>query len=373
MKPKYICILLLLSIIFGCNQQNTKGIHIDIDEMNEVSMFDLFSKIEIIKLETTEKSLVREVLKIIVEDKKIFIHDFPKSEIIVFDFDGKYISKIDNRGQGPDQYPNISDFEIDSTNKRLTLLSSVDRNMHEYDLNCNFIRKFKLPNITGAYQSFKFLNSKTIVFWTFDYNNRIKFYSIKDKIIFKETYPEKENLFNIFTRYEFPYQNYLTRSSRNLIQKVNDDCSIENAYEWDFGDLNIDAEKLQKIQESVSSKNIREFAKNVHASSNTNYIFNIQGGNSRYLYTQITRKNKFINIIYDTSKNKKFVFEKSTEGAMFNPIFWTNDYVIGIHLDPNKSYDETIPNTILDDKNILTKKKINEFDNPILIKYYFKK
>ncbi|MFA5045603.1 MAG: 6-bladed beta-propeller [Paludibacter sp.] len=367
-----ICILVLLLTLNGCRKEKNNGICINIEQRDEVSMSDIFSKIEIVRLETNDKSLIKEILKIIVFDNKYFIFDFPKSEILVFNAHGSYLTKISNRGNGPDQYINISDFDINFINKKLSLLSSVDRTMHEYDLNGNYLKRYKLPDITGAYKSLKYLNNDTIVYWTFDFDNRIKFYSVSRNKIISETFPEQDIFFNKFLPTEFPYENYVCRSSQNMVFKISPKCKIENGYEWNFGRLNNNVNQIQSSINMTMRPEIMEYVKKIYASENINYIFNLQGGNSIYLYAQITRKNKLINIFYNKKTKKNYVFENSIEGAKFYPIYWNDNYVVGIHLDYRKSLDETIPDMILDKENIKKKNQISEFDNPILIKYYFK-
>ena len=371
-KTINICILVLLITLNGCRKEKNNGVYVNIDQRNNVSMSDIFSKIEIIRLETTDKSLIKQISKIIVYANNYFIFDSSKSEILVFNANGSFLYKISNRGNGPDQYINISDFDIDFINKKLSLLSSVDRSMHDYNINGFFLKRYKLPNITGAYKSFRYLNNDTIVYWTFDYDNRIKFYSLLRNEIISETFPEQDIFLNKFLPTEFPYENYVGRSSQNIVFRISPKCKIENGYEWNFGRLNNNVNQVKNSINMTMRSEMMEYVKKIYASENINYIFNLQGGNSIYLYAQITRKNKLINIFHNKKTKKNYVFENSIEGAKFNPIYWNNEYVIGIHLDSKKSLNETIPDNILDNENIKKKNQISEFDNPILIKYYFK-
>lgn len=70
--------------------------------------------------------------------------------------------------------------------------------------------------------------------------------------------------------------------------------------------------------------------------------------------------------------NKNFVFEKTIENATFHPLSWHEDYVMGYFSDEWGNLDETIPNAILDNQALEIKENLTEYDNPILIKYYFK-
>jgi len=89
--------------------------------------------------------------------------------------------------------------------------------------------------------------------------------------------------------------------------------------------------------------------------------------------TQIIRKNKILNVLHNKKLKKSYVFEKTKENARFFPIYWTEDYVIGKKLETDKNLDGCLPDEILDEKSRAIKKGITEFDNTILIKYYFRK
>jgi len=137
--------------------------------------------------------------------------------------------------------------------------------------------------------------------------------------------------------------------------------------------LNIDSEELEKKQESFTNNDMMNFYNKVISSEIINYLFIQQGANSKYYFSQVYRKNAIMNIFFDRKNKNSFVFEKTTENAKFFPLCWTEDYVLGIHPEMESSVENTIPDALLDNNNKIKKNIISEFDNPILIKYCFKK
>jgi hypothetical protein len=382
------CIFTFVSIftlytLCGCKEQPGRTetgsvINADIDKRDPVSVFDIFRKIEIIPLETTDESLIKNINKLIYYDNKFYILDYSAYKIFVFDSQGNYLFKIDDRGPGPEQYTHIADFDVDGKENKLMLLSAVDAKLHEYNSNGQFVRKYSLPDITGAYEEIKCVNADTIAFWTYDHENRLKFYSKKENKIFKESFPEDDHIFAKCPAFPENKYNYLTRAIDNRILKFSPVDDMVTAYTWDFGGLNIDYRSLNYQKEGRGDV-LRELFKKMYASEIVNYLFRVTGENSDYLYTQIVRKNKYVNIFHDKKKQQTVVFEKTTENAYFFPLYWTDDFVIchqyqpeGVAL-PSVDLEEIIPDAILDDENIERKKRYNEFDNPILVKYCFKK
>jgi hypothetical protein len=368
-----------LYTLYGCKEQNGKMetgsvIRMDIDKRDHISVFDIFRKIEIIPLETTDESLIKSIDKLIYYDHNIYILDYDRYKIFVFDSLGHYLFKFDDRGQGPEEYHHIADFDINEKERKLVLLSAVDAKLHEYSLNGQFLQRYNLPDITGAYAEIKCINTDTLAFWTYDYANRLKFYDKKENKIFKESFPEENNIFTKSTAFPENKYNYLTRIIDNRIFKISSTDDMTTVYTWDFGNLNIDYKSLNYQKEGHSDV-LRELFKKMYASEIINYLFWTTGENSDYLYTQVIRKNKYINIFYNKKTQRPVVFEKTTENAYFLPLYWTDDFVIGWQYQPlpDMDLDEVIPDAILDDENIERKKRHNEFDNPLLIKYYFKK
>lgn len=370
-----LLILLFMMSSYSCNIKNEDEkeitIYVEIENTDEVTFSDLFSHVELIPLETNEESLIREIRKLVVYEDQFYILDYKKAEILRFDANGKFLYKISDRGEGPEEYVNIGDFEIDEKGKTIMLLSAVNNSIYEYDIDGLFKNKYELPEIKGAYKCFKSLNNDTIAFFTFDYNNRIKFYSKSKGQIIKESLSEKENIMDSFSYNEFPYSNYLHRASSNILLLIENDCTISNGYIWDFGLLNNTKRQIENIEKISLSDLQANFYKLIN-SELINQIIILHGGNSKYFYAQIWRKGKHINIFHNKVENKNFVFSKTAENATFHPLFWHENYVIGYFSDEWGDIDDTIPNMILDRQAIKIKEELSEDDNPILIKYYFK-
>lgn len=371
----YTLSLFIFSCI-GCIKKNDNKkdniIYVDLEKADKVSLWDIFSHIELIPLETNEQSLIRQISKIVPYEDNYYVLDYRKSEILMFDFSGKYLHKISDKGEGPQEYSNISDFEIDEDKNILSVLAPVNYSMYEYDFNGVFLNKYKIPDIIGAYMSFISLNKDTIVYFTFDYDNRIKFFSKSENRIVKELLPENENLLNKFSYNVFPYANYLHRASSSTLFKVKDNGEIIDGYTWDFGKLNNSSSQLKKVAK-IPNNELQQYFFQFINSEIINHIIIINGGNSKYLFSQIWRKGKHINILHNKMNNKNYVFEKTIENATFHPLSWHEDYVIGFYSDEWGERKETIPDAVLDNKNTKIINQWNEYDNPILIKYYFKK
>lgn len=369
---KFILFCILCSVLHGCKEsaeeQGCPVIYADIEKIDKVSFFDIFSRAEIIPLETNDSSLIKYIYKVVYDNNRYYVFDYMQAEILTFDEAGKFLFKISDRGQGPEEYLNISDFDIDKQNDRIVVLDPINNAMFEYDLSGNFITRYKLPRITNAYKSFIYLNTDTLVYFTFDYDNRLKFYSKSKGVIFKELYPEKDNvLYNITL--EFPYETTFFRSADNVVYEITQGCELTEKYRWDFGKLNNSKKQISKFDNIHNTMSL--FPK-VHNSEIINYIFTVQGRFSDFLCSRVVRKNKKIHIFHDQKNQKNYIFDKTSENATFHPLSWQDDFVIGYYADEWGHIDDTLPDAILDSLNISIKKSLKDDSNPVLIKYYFK-
>ena len=373
--------ILALLLLWSCGTPDEafhNPIRVDIDERHDVSIFDIFERIEIIPLETTDESIFRFVDKLIYHEGVFYIFDFVSDKILAFDSTGKFLFKIDDRGQGPEQYLNISDFEIDRQANKLLVLDPLRSDMIEYDLSGNFLRRISLPAIMGAYQYLKCLGNDVIAFWTFDETNRLKFFDRNNNSIFQEHFPRKvRSLFDHFTVAAFPYANRVMRESvtDNRVFEVFSDGTYSVAYTWDFGRLNNPANiasRFPRSEQRHSPEERNALMNRMRNSEMVNYFFNRTGGNRTYRYAQVTRRGEWVNIFHNISEDRAIVFTETTESARFYPIFWSDEFVIGWGPFADR-FLRTAPDAILDERNLEIKRNIDEFDNPTLIKYWFRR
>ncbi|MEA4918102.1 MAG: 6-bladed beta-propeller [Proteiniphilum sp.] len=80
MKKIFLPIFLIVSllIIISCveKQEEKGGIKVGLDDKQKVSLFDIFSKIEIIPLETNDLSLIKTISKIIISNDTLYIRQW---------------------------------------------------------------------------------------------------------------------------------------------------------------------------------------------------------------------------------------------------------------------------------------------------------
>lgn len=89
---------------------------------------DFFSDKRYVVLHADEQNLmIGEITKLIVHDNKIFVADSRIRSLVVHDMNGRAIAKVGNRGRGPGEYLNLTDFDIDKQGRIHLIDGNADK------------------------------------------------------------------------------------------------------------------------------------------------------------------------------------------------------------------------------------------------------
>ncbi|WP_345004693.1 6-bladed beta-propeller [Snuella lapsa] len=105
------------------NEQARKiKIPADVLEERQIKVEELFSNIEFTPLETTDKSIIGSINKIICDSNFYFIHDKRNNKVLRFNNEGKFLNSIGSIGKGPMEVANIGDVAINRDKKFVSIL-----------------------------------------------------------------------------------------------------------------------------------------------------------------------------------------------------------------------------------------------------------
>lgn len=148
MMGKYVCCLLIL-VLGACHKGVQRGDnHIVIDltaNVQDTLFYSSFvDSLRYINLETTESCLIGKIKDVIISSDRIFVLDDRLSIIWIFDKQGRYLNKIDRKGDGPEEYKTLNQFDYDEENQTILLLDIWTKAILSYDLNGDFVKKVTL-------------------------------------------------------------------------------------------------------------------------------------------------------------------------------------------------------------------------------------
>ncbi len=372
-------ILLLFVICFTmCKQkpQSDNTIFVDLDRPEKVSLFDYFRSIEIIPLETSSDALIVGISKMITHQDRYYALDKPQSIIFVFDQTGKFLFKIDKKGQGRGEYSFIEDFIINPFTGNLELLEPYG-SVHVFDLSGNYIEKKRItfPDFKAVH-TLAVLDSSVYVSHSMFQPKKIIYYNMDEQRLLHEEFEESEPI-GSFSNNPYQYRDdwFFFRPTHPVVYKMGKE-QLEVAFQFDFGTYTREGRFLTFSQESE-----RDFSKRIEEMFNQcPYMLQAVRHNNKYVFASLFWKNgdQKANIIYDKSSEKsKFILDFA-ENVEFNSyrgeeMIVTDEYM----LMPSQWVDleKRITKEMLDDrqKEIFEELLQTEIEqNPVLIKYWFK-
>ncbi len=100
-------------------------------------IFESIENVEVMMLEQTDESLLTFVSKSLSVEDHFVIKNGNKSELLIYSEQGKFIRKINNQGDGPQEYRSIWDLWIEGN--LIGIYDNLSKRIVKYDLEGNFI------------------------------------------------------------------------------------------------------------------------------------------------------------------------------------------------------------------------------------------
>lgn len=130
----YITFILLSACVSNQVESDSfDGEIIDINPPLEIDVRNLISDYDTIRLEVTDKSLIRGISQLHVLKDKLYILNEGFDQILIFSDKGKFITNIKNIGSGPKEYIQINGFEVDPVHNKLLLTDTFSKRLFIYD------------------------------------------------------------------------------------------------------------------------------------------------------------------------------------------------------------------------------------------------
>jgi len=379
----WLYLLLLTWILAACSSQTKETgdnvLKVTLKE-TEVSLKDLFSRIEVIPLETNDTALMDHVRRIRKVNNKYYIlnEDYPGFtyiNILVYDAEGNFLHTIGKQGQGPEEYPwLIYDMDID-TEKDLVYMMSPSGMLYLYRTDGSFVRKMNMPERL-IYHGLQFLNSNQLLSWaggTDIDNDAMSVLDADSAKLIKGLWRDHNEPnwdIRIFTH---AYQDkiYFTPSIDRQVYEVTSD-SLRIAYEWDFGEDNYDASSVRSRLEGLTRVDKGKEWDEMRRTGVVPYSLVSQGQTDKYYYTEIlgAYDNKghvqdFFSLFYEKATGRSFYFKKTIEGLAIRPDMMTEEALY--QLIPTENLELLLP--VLDEAEKAKIMKRLEDDNPCLVKF----
>lgn len=354
------------------------AIKIDLNRFLKKQSFDfgsLVKEVKLIPLETTDESLLDNILKIIVTDSHIYIYDkFKGGGIVVFDINGKYIKRIAN-GQAPGELYRLYDIDFDKSKSELVAYQHPF--LMFYNASGEFSRQQRLPmgfynfSVTANGYIFKSLDREgnghlghfeDCTFLVTDKNFKLKSVGLP-------YFPSDVNLVG----YNYLYHNNsnfdVTQNFTDTIYQYMDLADkLKAKYILDFSKKKLPESYLQGSWEKfdkATRENNYYFYLGQYIETENNNVFFLE--NKSIGQTIIYRDKKSGNLVggtsadYNQNEIPPIAFPKGASGS----------YLISLFL-PSKNDSYFTNSSIINYQDKQKVKNLTEDDNPVLVMFKLK-
>jgi hypothetical protein len=123
---------MLLSCIDNKPQLDFSGTTIEIVNPSDDFM-SFIADYDTIRLEVTNEALIDEIAKMKIMNGRFFILNVSSSSVFLFNEKGKFISKISDTGQGPNEYIRITGFEVDPVHNKILISDNFSKKLFVYN------------------------------------------------------------------------------------------------------------------------------------------------------------------------------------------------------------------------------------------------
>lgn len=315
-------VIIILIVFFSCDSLEDST-SIDITRNQNLSVFDVFSDVTVVKLQASEGNHISKIRKIEYYNSCYYILDQRAQQLFCFKDDGKFVFKINSQGKGMGEYNYITDFSIDKKNKQIILLDPAVQRVHFFDLNGKFVKShnIKSDKVLGLNRVYPFKDS-VLILTSITYEN-LHFYSLnEERVIFADYNFNVPTGLHAFS----PLDNIFFFDSKVLFQVPLDRDIIdvssmvpEPYFTWCFGDENNSKNQINDLLHEIASseeahKTLSFPFQAVGKDKILNYHIIKSFENKRFRIAVLEYDNDFKFVLIDKNNNQNFVFNTFFEG-----------------------------------------------------------
>lgn len=227
-------LFIIICITCSCSDKSKYDkINIDLSQYESIVDLHQYSdSLKIIKLATTQKSLISRINRIIEDDSLLFILDKPSRTVLVFHSSGRFYHSIHHWGKGPGEYIRIQDIAVDKKSDIIYIYDDHLRKLISYDYYGKLLSETYLPNYlirsfeirkNGNFLAFSPDENYPLLDGVWEFDNRanlVKKYADVDtdhKLAWS-TFPYCTNIDDKFTYLNY-YDNFIYTIDKDKLEK----------------------------------------------------------------------------------------------------------------------------------------------------------
>lgn len=372
-----VWLLLIIAISISCKDKqptrssSVEAVPVNMKQLKKGLMADLFSKVELLPLETTDEAIVSHVIDYeyvkdayhIVTDKNFRIH--------VFDKNGKLISHSAGIiGQGPEEYWTLIDVFYNPLTKTIEVLTA-EKTVMSYDSHFKFVEKKRIANDVKELIQYACPISKDVYLLLPSFceggMTHVFFYDFKKQAVVKDVvldHPAKLNGVKQHFRRDgselYITPNLSAFSGYRVNQKT---YELEPLFQLDFGPDNMDLALMKKKYPNGLGVSAYEQNESVCPMPMETWF------NNQYIVSAIEQQGLYSTFVYNRETKESKLLEREYTNKQLSADYYTLDGSSLLAISLTAYMDVFVDTTLLDEANKAIWDAIDYDDNPVVIRY----
>jgi hypothetical protein len=282
---------------------------------------------------------IRNIDRIKIRNKKIYVSDFRSGTLLVFDMQGNPISPIGRRGRGPGEYLNMADFDIDAQENIHIIDGNADK-LLIYDSDYEYVRETKLPfeiDIIKCLPESKYLLELSSWNTGRTADNQIVICDMELNILSVEKKYERDLVDDNVWLSAFHFitvgnEVFFNRPIDDYVKVFSSEGAYQRQYYYDFGSLSVPHDYRKNVEPIVNELTKYQFLLNFNVVMTHNAYGTIsdKGTTKDYMidrknnknYTRVRSANDLIGDLISISDNK--IIREITDIELFSDRYGIN-------------------------------------------------
>ena len=399
----YFCSLAItffLLLLGGCetrtvSNENTLVIN-PIDAKDFINLSEIADSIKYIKLQTENDDVIGRARVILIKKKFIYVQDMSQKVVFVFDKEGKFVSKLNKRGNGPGEYLFMGPIMVDDNEESLEFIDFSLRKVIKYsNISFELLETIPFPdlnfNSSRKHEGFYYLATQQLDNFVGGVSTNAGLIVVDDKSNVKTLFEKKIQTGNSY--YSINDESFTRNDTGELFLSLMFDNTFYNlkageahpVFTVDFGKYGMENNSIG----SLSTKEQMEYIENMNKIAafpvldiNNSDIMSIsylfpQGGEKKLiakedyrLYLKFKKNDK----VYHTKRIKNDltnfpdnIYISSSYFSGCSHEAWYEDYLVDVVV-PDRYFSKLTDSLVVDGIG-----EITAMDNPVILLMKLKK
>ena len=199
--------------------------------------------------------------------------------------------------------------------------------LHGGTVVCKEKEKIRLPAEGGAYNEMHIQNRDGLIFQSLN-DYQVLYYSRSKNILTRTAFKrlDKRGFYNTDRTWTFNDSVYFCSQYENRVLNLSDGA-MKEVFRWDFGKYNNTKSVVEATARFYEGKQGMDVAREAYTSYKKNHIWRCHE-NGRYRIALVDHADKYLNVFWDKTDDRRYVFTHTVEGITFYGAQYSGDYLI---------------------------------------------